>query len=703
MNSKIFILFFLFVTGFTGYAQESKWEGFGKDSVVSPLDGYINRFHYNASTSSEKMPLIVSIHQWSGDYLVFNPMSQQAKAKDWNYICPDVRGANNHPKACGSDYLIADIDQTIEWAVEHLPVDTARIYIVGASGGGYNALCHFMKSRYPVKAYSIWVPITDLDRWYYESVSRKNKYAEDIKSCICGACPTYNDEKAKARSPLHWATPVEKLNHTRLYIYAGIHDGYTGSVPIGHSLLFYNKLVDDLGMDHSARVSPDEIIWMLSARSAPYFSRNKIGDRNVLYAKNIGNIALTIFEGGHEILTEQVIDELTLPDHAPWLWDMSVLQQVKKNRETPLYTNAYQALIREADLQLSKKNYSVTFKKKKMPNGNKHDYVSLSRYRWPDPTKKDGLPYIAKDGESNPELEQYDRIPLHEMSNAITTLAQAYFFSDDEKYARKAVQLLRVWFLDQKTFMNPNLNYSQFIPGVNDSKGTPSGLIDTYCFVNMLSSVKFLETSESYTPADKKGLEAWFSQFADWMQNSESGQKERASDSNHGVAYDVQLTMYLLFSGRKEEAKQIINAFPERRLFVQIEPDGRLPRELRRADAFGYSVYNLRHMVEMFLIAQKEGVAIWQKESEDKRNFYKATEFLLPYLGKEVSEWPYRQLNSWDTKQQEFCEDLYRITFLDPSRKNFLELYKRYNQKGNDDRFRLLYGAYEEIIAARLQ
>ena len=676
--------------------QKETWAGFGKDSIISPMDKYVNRFHYYKSTASGKMPLLVSIHQWSADYTNFrNSMAEQAKAENWNYIFPDVRGANNHPKACGSDYVIADIDQTIEWAVKHLSVDTSRIYIVGASGGGYHALCHFMKSRYPVKAYSVWVPITDLNSWYHESLSRKNKYAQDIEKCICNDCPEFRKEMAEARSPLYWQTPKDKLTSTTIHIYAGIHDGYTGAVPITHSIRFYNKVINDIGIEDNGHISRDETEWMLTTRKAPYFSRHKIGERDVLYSKNTGNISLTLFEGGHEILADEVIGQLK--DNSTWLWDMAVLRDVKKNRDTPAYKKAYQSLIEEAESKLLEKPYSVTYKKKKAPSGDKHDYVSLSRYRWPDPSKKDGLPYIAKDGEANPELEQYDRIPLHAMSNAVSVLSQAYYFSDNPRYAAKAVELLRVWFLDKKTHMKPNLNYSQFIPGLHDSKGTPPGLIDTYCFVDMLNSIKLLEGAEAYTANDKDGLKSWFSELADWMQNSESGQQERASDSNHGVAYDVQLTMYLLFSGRKEEGKQIINDFPERRLFVQIEPDGKLPRELRRADAFGYSVYNVRHMVEMSLIAQKEGILLWQRESEDKRSLHKAIEFLLPYLGKEMSDWPYRQLNNWDIKQRDFAEDLYRMTFLDPSRTEFIELYRKNDKKGADDRFKLLYGSPETI------
>lgn len=269
------------------------WEGFPVDSVISPMDGYVNRFHYYKSTSLRKEPLIVSIHQWSADYTNFrNSMAPQARAKNWNFIFPDARGANNHPKACGSDYVVADIDQAIEWAVRHLPVDTSRIYIVGASGGGYNALCHFMKSRRPVKAYSVWVPITDLDRWHKESLERGNRYARDIEKCVCDTCARFSKELADKRSPLYMPVPVDKLKTTGLHIHAGIHDGRTGAVPITHSILFFNKMAVSAGAEVS------------------YSSSEKIGTRDILLSKEAGNLTLTLFEGGHEILVDDVINLL---------------------------------------------------------------------------------------------------------------------------------------------------------------------------------------------------------------------------------------------------------------------------------------------------------------------------------------------------------------------------------------------------------
>ncbi|MDL2306271.1 alginate lyase family protein, partial [Bacteroides sp. OttesenSCG-928-D19] len=326
--------------------------------------------------------------------------------------------------------------------------------------------------------------------------------------------------------------------------------------------------------------------------------------------------------------------------NAQWLWDVGIMHDVKKNIHHPEYTAAYENLIKEAEQQLGVKPYSVVYKEGMPPSGDKHDYVSLSRYVWPDPSKPDGLPYIHRDGESNPELEKYDRIPLGNMADAVHTLSLAYFFSEDEKYATKAVDFLKTWFLDNETRMNPHLEYAQFIPGVNQNKGRQYGLIDTYSFVEMLNGIQLMKDAESYTNEVEKGLQQWFSEFTGWWQTSEQGIAEKNGKNNHGLAYDIQLVTFALFSGNKEIAWKVIDEYPEARLYTQIEPDERQPQELRRTLAFHYSEYNIRHMVDMIAIAKSLGIVLYKAESKDGRSLYKAVDFLLPYLGKDVSEWP---------------------------------------------------------------
>ena len=93
--------------------------------------------------------------------------------------------------------------------------------------------------------------------------------------------------------------------------------------------------------------------------------------------------------------------------------------------------------------------------------GDVHDYCSLGRYWWPDPSKPDGLPYIRKDGQPNPDRGKVgDNGRFGAMLKAVITLSYAWFFTQREEYASRAAKLLRVWFLDPKKRMNPHLRDS---------------------------------------------------------------------------------------------------------------------------------------------------------------------------------------------------------------------------------------------------
>jgi hypothetical protein len=392
-------------------------------------------------------------------------------------------------------------------------------------------------------------------------------------------------------------------------------------------------------------------------------------------------------------LTLVFVFTFALSSQAQWMWNINQMNDVKNNIHSPQYIEAYNQLIEDADRALTRGPWSVTFKEGIAPSGDQHDYVSMARYVWPDPTKPDGLPYVHRDGESNPELEKYDRNPLGYMANAVTTLSLAYFFSGEDHYAEKATELLRVWFLNEDTRMNPHLYYAQFVPGVNDNKGRPFGLIDTYSFVEMLNAIPLLETSKHYIEKDKNGLQAWFREFIHWWKTSEQGIAEKNGRNNHGLAYDVQLVIFSLFADDKETALEVMNEFPTARLFTQIEPDGSQPHELRRTLAYHYSVYNLYFMVDMAAIANGFGINTREWVSPDGRSIYKAVDFLTPYLGKEVEAFPYRQISGWERAQQALCRELYRISSIDPSRTNYLALYHQFSTQVANDRLRLLYGA----------
>ncbi len=399
--------------------------------------------------------------------------------------------------------------------------------------------------------------------------------------------------------------------------------------------------------------------------------------------------------------TAKLIATLLMASAPMWgqsIWDATHLAGVKESIQEPFYSTAYQELKAKADRLLDARPLSVTLKEKTPASGDKHDYMSQARYYWPDPTKPDGLPYISRDGLSNPELEKLDRNRLGATADRITTLTLAWYFSGDERYAQKATELARVWFLDKETRMNPNLNYAQVIPGRYGNKGRCYGLIDTYSFVDMLDALVLLEQSKAFTPKDSKQLKAWFAKLTDWMLTSEQGKEEGAGANNHSVAYDAQIIAFSLYTGNVKKAREVISALPEKRIYPQIEPDGKQPHELRRTLAFHYSQYNLTHFIDIMLMAKKLGISIDNATSADGRSFYKAMDFLASYIGKNLREWPYQQISGWESSQQNFCKDLYRTAvYLNPARKDYLRLYNANRVLNLRDPFNLIYVQANEV------
>lgn len=284
-----------------------------KDSIKSSMDGIIQVFYYSRSTSTKPEPLIVQLHSWSfpADSLKTIGLDIEASKKNYNYLFPNFRGVNNHPKACCSEFVISDIDESIDWALKNMNVDKKRIYVIGYSGGGYATLAMYMKSRHNIRSFSAWASISDIVSWYGESRARKNKYAGEILKCL-GTAETLDTIKAKERSPLFWATPIRKRKESTLQIFAGIHDGYgyDNPVPISQSVNFYNKILSDRGeRDTSKYANPEDLKLMLKTQSFPARNTNMlIGDKVVHYRRQSKNIMLTIFEGGHDMLSKQALE-----------------------------------------------------------------------------------------------------------------------------------------------------------------------------------------------------------------------------------------------------------------------------------------------------------------------------------------------------------------------------------------------------------
>lgn len=205
----------------------------------------------------------------------------------------------------GSELAVQDILSAVSWAKQQGNVDPDRIYVIGASGGGYASL--LMAGRAPElwAGVSAWVPISDLVKWHAETAARKLRYAGEIEAALGGHKPvpgTPAHADALKRSAITYMARARGVN---LDINAGITDGHNGSVPISHSLEAFNALAAP-----KDRLSPALIGEFVKTAKVPTALRkeaavdSRYGRKTVLFRRKSGAVRLTIFQGGHEIIPE---------------------------------------------------------------------------------------------------------------------------------------------------------------------------------------------------------------------------------------------------------------------------------------------------------------------------------------------------------------------------------------------------------------
>ncbi len=339
----------------------------------------------------------------------------------------------------------------------------------------------------------------------------------------------------------------------------------------------------------------------------------------------------------------------------PALYRLSDLKQArtKFQQNDPIYLDLVQKLRTKADTLLDQKSFSVVHKKLLPASKNKHDYYSMGPYWWPNPDTEDGLPYIRKDGKVNPESKDYDRGQLGSLTNAVFTLGLTYFYTQEEKYAEKAHELTRTWFLDPATRMNPHLEYGQAIPGITEGRGI--GLIETGSFIRILDAIHLMNESNAIPETTIQDLQLWFDTFTHWMLGSPKGWDERLWHNNHGSSFDSQVISYSKFIGADSIAELILDSVIIKRINRQVMPDGSQPWELSRTKSMSYSLKNLDHLMENAILGLHYNKDLWNYESPDGRSITKALHFLIPYMMGE-KEWTYTQYNGIEGQMNRFKE-----------------------------------------------
>ena len=298
----------------------------------------------------------------------------------------------------------------------------------------------------------------------------------------------------------------------------------------------------------------------------------------------------------------------------------------------------FAALKLRADQALLATPRSVTHKTSMPPSGSKNDYMSMGPYWWPDPSTPNGLPYVQRDGERNPQSagNALDSNRMQAMLADTRDLALARYFTGDTRYAHKAAAVIRTWFLEPATRMNPNLRYAQGIPGGAEGRGI--GIIDTRDLWLVIDAVALIGP-DALSAAERKALRRWFADYAEWLDTSQLGRDEAAAKNNHGMFFDVQLAAYWLFVGQTERARKLVFDAQARRFAAQIDTHGRMPLELARTRPFHYHTFTLEAATRLARYGQVLEVDLWHAVIDGKS--LRAVLNLVASTVVDPGSWPY--------------------------------------------------------------
>lgn len=323
--------------------------------------------------------------------------------------------------------------------------------------------------------------------------------------------------------------------------------------------------------------------------------------------------------------------------------------QIMDGKACAPLTAALDALTKDADSWLTQGPWSVVDKGVPAPGGTIHDYLSKAPYFWPSQNKTadnpDGCPYVEKDGIRNPEVDiGTDRQALGSMCYAVPSLAFAWYYTNKSSYAQHAANIVRTWFLDPATAMNPNVDHGQVITCSNT--GRSIGIIDfSQMYTTVLDAVAVLNAGPApgWTSVDMDGFVMWNKKFYTYLANSTFGKQERAQDNNHGTFADMQIAALGLFVGDTAGATTIVESAKAARVDAQIATDGSQPQELARTRSFHYSTFDLVAYTRLAQLASKVDVDLWGYKGAKGQSIMKAIEFIVP-AASGAAKWTYPEL-----------------------------------------------------------
>ncbi|EJD39569.1 chondroitin AC/alginate lyase [Auricularia subglabra TFB-10046 SS5] len=308
--------------------------------------------------------------------------------------------------------------------------------------------------------------------------------------------------------------------------------------------------------------------------------------------------------------------------------------------------DAAQSIVAWADALYNQGPWSVTYKNIAAPTGDKHDYMSWAPYWWPDCSNVGNkteltpqqiwvtCPYKDRDGQFVPDVRLInDTGAFAGMSDAVFYNTLAWQITGKEAYAKKAVTDMRTWFIDEDTFMNPNLNFSQVHRGPGVQKGDHCGVLDMKTISKVGSAILLMRKAKfaGWTADDDTKFNSWAKQFIGWLETHPFGHDEGTAPNNHGTYFYNTMVTCQILTGNMTGARHYLDRYFTTQYLNQIDANGEQPYEVVRSRRYHYRAYGLGATIINAKLAQYIGYNVWNLTTSKGGTIQKAADWAMTF------------------------------------------------------------------------
>lgn len=299
--------------------------------------------------------------------------------------------------------------------------------------------------------------------------------------------------------------------------------------------------------------------------------------------------------------------------------------------------------------------YAVNGKKGAVGAGGLHEYVSVAPFHW-----RYGGQYVVREGLRSAEEmlytvegERFDRTRWASFSGNVSVLTLAGYFSGNRMFFERAARMVRTWFVDEETRMEPHLRYAHMNFSKGETEGSYTGISEFVNVVTVFDMVRLLYKNEALSTEDMSGLKKWASEYGEFLQNSPQGHKAYTSSDHGGTLYDVQVAALAAFTGNFTKILWH-TSLSRTRLYEQMMKDGSLKNEMKRKPQLHHMMYGLQAWVWLGRISERVGVDLWKFKGyrRTERQLRRGMRYCVPYFNRAL--WSHEEGGDVDMERMLF-------------------------------------------------